>query len=119
MSHYCGRYASAPTIVIYLTDSEFDPSELLIHPFSQTIREAGELGGNDGHNQIRCASIGMRKKARQTAPASLAPRATGRPIYTLTLQLTAHHHSIIGSSTYRRGAERLQTQWQPSISAEQ
>eukprot|EP00873_Tetraselmis_striata_P019013 jgi/Tetstr1/439277/TSEL_027719.t1 len=34
------------TIVIYLTESEFDPSELVIHPFSQTIREAGELGGN-------------------------------------------------------------------------
>eukprot|EP00873_Tetraselmis_striata_P042730 jgi/Tetstr1/462994/TSEL_007933.t1 len=27
------------TIVIYLTESEFDPSELLIHPSSQTIRE--------------------------------------------------------------------------------
>eukprot|EP00873_Tetraselmis_striata_P008199 jgi/Tetstr1/428463/TSEL_018474.t1 len=27
------------TIVIYLTESEFDPSELLIHPFSQTVRE--------------------------------------------------------------------------------
>eukprot|EP00873_Tetraselmis_striata_P008287 jgi/Tetstr1/428551/TSEL_018545.t1 len=40
------------TIVIYLTESEFDPSELLIHPFSQAIREAGELGGNTGHNQI-------------------------------------------------------------------
>eukprot|EP00873_Tetraselmis_striata_P013865 jgi/Tetstr1/434129/TSEL_023273.t1 len=38
------------TIVIYLTESEFDPSELLIHPFSQTIREAGELGGNTSHN---------------------------------------------------------------------
>eukprot|EP00873_Tetraselmis_striata_P003450 jgi/Tetstr1/423714/TSEL_014347.t1 len=41
------------TIVIYLTESEFDPSELLIHPFRQTIREAGELGGNAGHNQNR------------------------------------------------------------------
>eukprot|EP00873_Tetraselmis_striata_P001638 jgi/Tetstr1/421902/TSEL_012802.t1 len=38
------------TIVIYFTESEFDPSELLIHPFSQTIREAGELGGNTSHN---------------------------------------------------------------------
>eukprot|EP00873_Tetraselmis_striata_P012837 jgi/Tetstr1/433101/TSEL_022433.t1 len=47
------------TIVIYLTESEFDPSDLLIHPFSQTIREAGELGGNTGHNQIRCAAIGL------------------------------------------------------------
>eukprot|EP00873_Tetraselmis_striata_P016578 jgi/Tetstr1/436842/TSEL_025619.t1 len=47
------------TIVIYLTESEFDPSELLIHPFSQTIREAGELCGNTGHNQIRRAAIGM------------------------------------------------------------
>eukprot|EP00873_Tetraselmis_striata_P039369 jgi/Tetstr1/459633/TSEL_004989.t1 len=87
------------TIVIYLTESEFDPSELLIHPlFSQTIREAGELGGNTGHNQIRRAAIGLRKKARKTAPASLALRATGRPIYTLTLQLTAHHHSIIATA---------------------
>eukprot|EP00873_Tetraselmis_striata_P044022 jgi/Tetstr1/464286/TSEL_009088.t1 len=50
------------TIVIYLTESEFDPSELLIHPFSQTIREAGELGGNTGHNKIRRAAIGIRKK---------------------------------------------------------
>eukprot|EP00873_Tetraselmis_striata_P011078 jgi/Tetstr1/431342/TSEL_021033.t1 len=78
------------TIVIYLTESEFDPSELLIHPFSQTIREAGELGGNTGHNQIRCATIGLRKKARKIAPASLALRATGRPIYTLNMQQTAH-----------------------------
>eukprot|EP00873_Tetraselmis_striata_P022357 jgi/Tetstr1/442621/TSEL_030717.t1 len=38
------------TIVIYLTESEFDPSELLIHPFSQTIREGGDHGGNTGHN---------------------------------------------------------------------
>eukprot|EP00873_Tetraselmis_striata_P012060 jgi/Tetstr1/432324/TSEL_021722.t1 len=83
------------TIVIYLTESEFDPSELLFHPFSQTIREAGELEGNTGHNQIRRAALGLRKKARKTAPASLALRATGRPVYTLTLQLTAHHHSII------------------------
>eukprot|EP00873_Tetraselmis_striata_P010731 jgi/Tetstr1/430995/TSEL_020749.t1 len=47
------------TIVIYLTESEFDPSELLIHPFSQTIREAGELGGNTGRNQIRRVAIGI------------------------------------------------------------
>eukprot|EP00873_Tetraselmis_striata_P035100 jgi/Tetstr1/455364/TSEL_042196.t1 len=78
------------TIVIYLTESEFDPSE---HPFSRTIREAGELGGNTGHNQIRRAAIGLRKKARKTAPTSLALRATGRPVYTLTLRLTAHHHN--------------------------
>eukprot|EP00873_Tetraselmis_striata_P028622 jgi/Tetstr1/448886/TSEL_036112.t1 len=83
------------TIVIYLTESEIDPSELLIHPFSLTIREAEELGNNTGHNQIRRAATGLRKKARKTAPASLALRATGRPIYTLTLQLTAHHHIII------------------------
>eukprot|EP00873_Tetraselmis_striata_P025152 jgi/Tetstr1/445416/TSEL_033199.t1 len=85
--------------VVYLTESEFDPSELLIHPFSQTIREAGELGGNTGHNQIRRAAQGLRKKARKTPPASLVPRAAGRPIYTLTLQLTAHHHSIIGGTS--------------------
>eukprot|EP00873_Tetraselmis_striata_P024071 jgi/Tetstr1/444335/TSEL_032226.t1 len=51
------------TIVIYLTESEFDPSELLIHPFSQTVREAGELGGSTGHNQLRRTTMGMRKKA--------------------------------------------------------
>eukprot|EP00873_Tetraselmis_striata_P040624 jgi/Tetstr1/460888/TSEL_006045.t1 len=86
------------TIVIYLTESEFDPSELLIHPLSQTIREAGELGGNTGHNQIQRAALGMRKKARNTAPTSLALRVTGHPIYTLTMQLTAHHHSIIATA---------------------
>eukprot|EP00873_Tetraselmis_striata_P028584 jgi/Tetstr1/448848/TSEL_036074.t1 len=95
------------TIVIYLTESEFDPSELLIHPFSQTVREAKEMGGNTGHNPIRCAAIGMRKKARKTPPASLALRADRRPIYTLTMQLTAHHHSIVGST---RGTDRTE-QW--------
>eukprot|EP00873_Tetraselmis_striata_P028762 jgi/Tetstr1/449026/TSEL_003794.t1 len=60
------------TIVIYLTESELDPSELLIHPFSQTIREAGDLGGDTGHIQIRRTTIGLRKKARKTAPSSLA-----------------------------------------------
>eukprot|EP00873_Tetraselmis_striata_P036102 jgi/Tetstr1/456366/TSEL_043101.t1 len=100
------------TIVIYLRESEFDPSELLIHPFSQTIREAGELGGNTGHNQIRRAAIGMRKKARKTAPTSLALRATGRPIYTLTLQLTAHHHSIIGGT---RSTDKTE-QWRKTVS---
>eukprot|EP00873_Tetraselmis_striata_P039121 jgi/Tetstr1/459385/TSEL_004764.t1 len=84
--------------IIYLTESEFDPSELPIHPFSQTIREAGELGGNTSHNQIRSAAISLRKKARKTAPTPLALRATGRPIYTLTLQLTAHYHSVIGGT---------------------
>eukprot|EP00873_Tetraselmis_striata_P002698 jgi/Tetstr1/422962/TSEL_013740.t1 len=38
------------TIVIYLTESGFDPSELLVHPFTQTVKEAGERGGNTGHN---------------------------------------------------------------------
>eukprot|EP00873_Tetraselmis_striata_P015815 jgi/Tetstr1/436079/TSEL_002673.t1 len=93
-------------------DSEFDPSELLIHPFSQTIREAGELGGNTGHNQIRRDAIGLRKKARKTAQASLVLRATGRPIYTLTLQLTAHHHSIIGGT---RSTDRTE-QWRKTLS---
>eukprot|EP00873_Tetraselmis_striata_P006566 jgi/Tetstr1/426830/TSEL_017045.t1 len=100
------------TIVIYLTESEFDPSELLIHPSSQTIREAGGLRGNTGHNQIRRAAIGLRKKARKTAQASLALRATGRPIYTLTLQLTAHHHSIIGGT---RNTDRTD-QWRITMS---
>eukprot|EP00873_Tetraselmis_striata_P028418 jgi/Tetstr1/448682/TSEL_035922.t1 len=39
------------TVVIYLTESEFDPpSELHVHPFSQTVQEAGEFGGINGHN---------------------------------------------------------------------
>eukprot|EP00873_Tetraselmis_striata_P014730 jgi/Tetstr1/434994/TSEL_002593.t1 len=100
------------TIVIYLTESEVDPSELLIHPFSQTTREAGELGGNTGHDQIRRAAIGLRKKARKIDPASLALRATGRPIYTLTMQLTAHHHSIIGGT---RSTDRTD-QWRNTVS---
>eukprot|EP00873_Tetraselmis_striata_P022281 jgi/Tetstr1/442545/TSEL_030643.t1 len=95
-----------------LTESEFDPSELLIHPFNQTIREAGELGGNTGYNQIRRAAIGLRKKARKTAPASLAPRATGRPIYTLTMQMTAHHHSIIGGTR----STDITEQWRKTVS---
>eukprot|EP00873_Tetraselmis_striata_P029420 jgi/Tetstr1/449684/TSEL_036752.t1 len=101
------------TIVIYLTESEFvDPSELLIHPFSQTIREAGQLGGNTGHNRIRRASIGLRKKNRKTAPASLALRAAGRPVYTLTMQLTAQHDSIIGGTC---GTDRTE-QWRKTVS---
>eukprot|EP00873_Tetraselmis_striata_P041794 jgi/Tetstr1/462058/TSEL_007128.t1 len=56
------------TIVIYLTESEFDPSELLIHPLSQTIREAGELGGNACHNQIRRAAIGQPCERRPGRP---------------------------------------------------
>eukprot|EP00873_Tetraselmis_striata_P019788 jgi/Tetstr1/440052/TSEL_028411.t1 len=62
----------------------------------QMIGEAGELGSNTGHN--RRATISLRKMARKTAPSSLALRATGRPIYTFTLQLSAHHHSIIGGT---------------------
>eukprot|EP00873_Tetraselmis_striata_P035743 jgi/Tetstr1/456007/TSEL_042785.t1 len=100
------------TIGTYLTESEFDPSELLIHPFSQTIREAGELGGNTGHNQTRRAAIGLRMKARKTVPASLSLRATGRPIYALALQLTAHHHSIIGGT---RSTDRTE-QWRKTVS---
>eukprot|EP00873_Tetraselmis_striata_P046494 jgi/Tetstr1/466758/TSEL_011228.t1 len=69
-------------IVMYLRESEFDPSELLVHPFSQTVRdEAGELGGNTGHNQLRRTAMGMRKKSRKTPPASLALRAEQRPVY--------------------------------------
>eukprot|EP00873_Tetraselmis_striata_P020994 jgi/Tetstr1/441258/TSEL_029509.t1 len=104
--------AATPADVLALAGSEFDPSELLMHPFSQTIREAGELGGNTGHNQIRRATIGLRKKARKTAPTSLALRATGRPIYTLALQRTAHHHSIIGGT---RSTDRID-QWRKTVS---
>eukprot|EP00873_Tetraselmis_striata_P011407 jgi/Tetstr1/431671/TSEL_021199.t1 len=87
------------TIGIYLTESQFDPSELLIHPFSQTVREAGELGGNTGHNELRRTAMGLRMKARKIPPvASLVLRAEQRSFYTPTLQLTAHHHSIIGGT---------------------
>eukprot|EP00873_Tetraselmis_striata_P018127 jgi/Tetstr1/438391/TSEL_026957.t1 len=44
-------------IVIYLAESEFDPSELLMH--SHAVREAGELGGNTGHSQLRHTTMGM------------------------------------------------------------
>eukprot|EP00873_Tetraselmis_striata_P027908 jgi/Tetstr1/448172/TSEL_035463.t1 len=55
-------------IVIYLTESKFDPySELLTHPFSQTNRGAGELGGNIGHNKLRRTTMGL-----PTAPAATA-----------------------------------------------
>eukprot|EP00873_Tetraselmis_striata_P029002 jgi/Tetstr1/449266/TSEL_036469.t1 len=87
------------TIVIYLTESEFDPSELLVHPFSQTVREAGELGGTTGQNQLGRTTMGQQKKARKTPTTSLAIRAEQCPIYTLTMQLTAHHdHNIIGGT---------------------
>eukprot|EP00873_Tetraselmis_striata_P041548 jgi/Tetstr1/461812/TSEL_006894.t1 len=86
------------TIVIYLTESELGPSELIMHPFSKTVREAGELGGNTCHNQLRRTTMGKRKKARKTPPASLALRAERRPVYTLTMQLAAHHHNIIGGN---------------------
>eukprot|EP00873_Tetraselmis_striata_P002723 jgi/Tetstr1/422987/TSEL_013764.t1 len=51
--------------------SEFDPSELLIHPFSQTIRVAGELGGNTGHNQIRRSTLGLPPTDRLVAQDSV------------------------------------------------
>eukprot|EP00873_Tetraselmis_striata_P045997 jgi/Tetstr1/466261/TSEL_010817.t1 len=73
------------TIVIYLTESEFDPLELLVHPFSQTVKEAGELGGNTSHNLLRRTAMGLRTKARKTPPTPLALRAEQRPVYTLTL----------------------------------
>eukprot|EP00873_Tetraselmis_striata_P038836 jgi/Tetstr1/459100/TSEL_004550.t1 len=101
------------TIVINLTQSEFDPSELFVHLFSQTVGEAGELGGNTGHNQLRRTAMGLRKNARKTPPASLALRAEQHPVYTLTLQLTAHHHSIIGGT---RGTDRKQWQWRKTVS---
>eukprot|EP00873_Tetraselmis_striata_P019697 jgi/Tetstr1/439961/TSEL_003027.t1 len=54
------------TIVIYLTECELDPSELLIHSFTQTVREAEELDGNPGNNQLRRKATGMRMKAQKT-----------------------------------------------------
>eukprot|EP00873_Tetraselmis_striata_P029406 jgi/Tetstr1/449670/TSEL_036738.t1 len=75
-------------IVIYLTESEFDPSELLIHPFSQTIREAGELGGNTGHNLMRRAAIGIPLAANL---ASLAAKTHQlRNPQRLSIQLERH-----------------------------
>eukprot|EP00873_Tetraselmis_striata_P014959 jgi/Tetstr1/435223/TSEL_024142.t1 len=95
------------TIVIYLTESELYPSEFLVHPFSRTVREGGELGGNTGHNQIRRTALGLRKKARKTPPASLALRAEQRPVYSPTLQLTTHHRSIIGGTRGTDTTEQL------------
>eukprot|EP00873_Tetraselmis_striata_P007260 jgi/Tetstr1/427524/TSEL_017650.t1 len=37
-------------IVIYLTESEFDSSELLVHPFSQTAEDKDELELNNEEN---------------------------------------------------------------------
>eukprot|EP00873_Tetraselmis_striata_P003359 jgi/Tetstr1/423623/TSEL_001395.t1 len=100
------------TILIYITESDFDPSELLVHPFSHTVREAGDLGGKTGHNHLRRTTMGLLKKARKTPPASIALRAEQRPVYTLSLQLTAHHHSIIGAT---RGTDRTE-QWRKTVS---
>eukprot|EP00873_Tetraselmis_striata_P038220 jgi/Tetstr1/458484/TSEL_044890.t1 len=80
------------TIVIYLTESKFDPSELLIHPFSQTIREAGELGGNTGHNQIRCATIGLQqwRKTVTTTCGKIKAEPTPAPTATSNDQPCRH-----------------------------
>lgn len=69
--------------------------------FSQTIREAGELISSSGkRNQLRRTSTSLDKWAKMTPPTSLAVRrAEQRPIYTLVVHLTAHHHGVIGGST--------------------
>eukprot|EP00873_Tetraselmis_striata_P014853 jgi/Tetstr1/435117/TSEL_024085.t1 len=60
------RVVRVRTIVIYLNESEFSPSELHMHPFSHTPGEAGRLGGNNGHNHLCYTALGLRKKARKT-----------------------------------------------------
>eukprot|EP00873_Tetraselmis_striata_P016322 jgi/Tetstr1/436586/TSEL_025383.t1 len=66
------------TIVIYFMESEFDPLELLIHPFSQTVREAGELGGNTSHNQLRRTAMGLRKGKAAASAKHKKKQPTGR-----------------------------------------
>jgi len=63
------------SIVIYLTEAGLDPSELHVYSVSQSAREAGEVGGNAGMNQLRSTALSLRKKARKNPPASLALRA--------------------------------------------
>eukprot|EP00873_Tetraselmis_striata_P021365 jgi/Tetstr1/441629/TSEL_029855.t1 len=72
-------------IVIFLTESEFDRSELHLHPFGQMVCETGELGGHAGHNQLRHTVLGSYKKARKIPRAPLALRAKQRPVYTCML----------------------------------
>eukprot|EP00873_Tetraselmis_striata_P036660 jgi/Tetstr1/456924/TSEL_043594.t1 len=69
------------TIVTYLTESKFDPSELLIHPFSQTIREAGELGQHCVREGQGRASPGTNREA---PCRHIASPTTGRPNPTAT-----------------------------------
>eukprot|EP00873_Tetraselmis_striata_P001409 jgi/Tetstr1/421673/TSEL_012612.t1 len=66
---------SSDRIVIYLTEAGLDPSELHVYSVSQSAREAGEVGGNAGMNQLRSKALSLRKKARKNPPASLALRA--------------------------------------------
>eukprot|EP00873_Tetraselmis_striata_P000661 jgi/Tetstr1/420925/TSEL_011986.t1 len=66
------------TIGIYLTESEFDPLELHVHPFSQTVREKGELGGNAGNNHLRRTALGALHKTLGS-PCATSPRPKSGP----------------------------------------
>eukprot|EP00873_Tetraselmis_striata_P012767 jgi/Tetstr1/433031/TSEL_022368.t1 len=74
------------TIVIYLTESEFDRSELLVHPFSQTLTAhhrsiIGGTGGTDKTEQWRkivsttCEKI----KAAPSEPSTSAEQQWSAP----------------------------------------
>eukprot|EP00873_Tetraselmis_striata_P037552 jgi/Tetstr1/457816/TSEL_044361.t1 len=79
------------TIVIYLTESEFDPSELLIHPFSQTAEGEGELELNYEENgstmDVHAAQRGAAEAPREWKRATKQPnhlaarRKNGRAIH--------------------------------------
>eukprot|EP00873_Tetraselmis_striata_P006558 jgi/Tetstr1/426822/TSEL_017037.t1 len=73
------------TIVIYLTESEFDPSELIIHPFSQTVRE-NKTVAQDNHNiSVREDQDRADSGANREAPCRhMASPTTSRPERTAT-----------------------------------
>eukprot|EP00873_Tetraselmis_striata_P034590 jgi/Tetstr1/454854/TSEL_004042.t1 len=85
------------TIVIYITESELDPSELLVHPFSQTVTEAGELGGNIGHNMLRRTAMGL----PPTTPAMTGVQAEDEDELELNYE---ENDNTMGVDTAQRGA---------------
>eukprot|EP00873_Tetraselmis_striata_P014624 jgi/Tetstr1/434888/TSEL_023885.t1 len=56
------------TIVIYLTESEFDPSEMLIHPFSQTADDEEELELNYEDNVYGAMEVDTDQRAAAETP---------------------------------------------------
>eukprot|EP00873_Tetraselmis_striata_P038306 jgi/Tetstr1/458570/TSEL_044973.t1 len=61
------------TIVIYLTESEFDPSEMLIHPFSQTADDEEELELNYEDNDYGAMEGDTDQHAAAETPAGTSP----------------------------------------------